>query len=85
MRTLTTGLVFVIALATAAHAAPEGPPYFDPERSLDKQKTASKAAVAIAKTGTAKEVVPLFADVSVRVRDDVSSAVDMRKRSFGGS
>ena len=69
-RLALTLVLFVIGTCPAA-ASPEGPPYYDPDRSLDKQKQAGKEAKEVVRAGGIKQILPLFADVSVRVRDDV--------------
>ncbi|MHC4390076.1 MAG: HEAT repeat domain-containing protein [Planctomycetota bacterium] len=71
----------IIALATAALAAPattlaspEGPPYFDPARGIEKQQNAAKDAKAEVRSKARKEPNVAFeglASVSAYVRDAV--------------
>ena len=61
----------LLALSLAALLfSPKGPPFFDPDRSLDKQREAAKEAKEAART-QGPEVAQYLVDPSVQVRDDV--------------
>ena len=65
----------LLALVTSVALA-DGPPYFDPDRSLNKQGEAADAAVeAIRKGADAKAIAGYFAEKSAEVRDRCFEAV----------
>ncbi|MCA8926055.1 MAG: HEAT repeat domain-containing protein [Planctomycetes bacterium] len=66
----------LLTLAAALSAQADGPPYYDPDRSLNKQSEAASAAVeAIRKGAKAEEIAGYFAEKSAEVRDRAFEAV----------
>lgn len=74
---LAAALLALPLAAGPALAGPEGPPFYDKERSLEKQREAARAAVAEARSA-GPDVARYFADPSVQVRDDVFAALVAR-------
>ncbi len=74
---VTLPLAAALFAACPTFAAPEGPPFYDRQRSLEKQREAAKAAVDEARSA-GPEVARYFADPSVQVRDEVFEALVAR-------
>lgn len=69
---VTAAAALLLSAGGSSFAAPDGsgPPYYDSQRSLEKQRDAGKAARDVARSGGPAEVAALLGDASVYVRED---------------
>lgn len=72
--------LLTLLLAASALAAPQGPPYCDKKRNLEKQQEAARAARDQARAGaTPEQVVAWLGDDSAHVRDAVFAVLLEKK------
>lgn len=77
---MRTPLPLLLLIATPLLAAPQGPPYADKKRNLEKQQEAARAARDAARAGgTPEQFIAWLADDSAHVRDAVFAVLVEKK------